>query len=78
MDDLDEWEDISRVMQRTQWSGQNTPKLQLDRNMGFDVMTFQEGIAEKPVLQEVEFVGREGGDERAYLFQELEGEKPWK
>jgi GNAT superfamily N-acetyltransferase len=75
---LSEKEDISRSMQRTQWSGQNMPKLELDKNMGFDVLTFQDGRADKPVLQEVEFVGKEGSDERAYLFQELEGEKPWK
>lgn len=75
---LDERDDISRTMQRTQWSGQNIPKLQLDKNMGFEVLTYEEGRAQKPVLQEVEFVGKDGSDDRAYLFQEIGGEKPWK
>ena len=78
LEELDEDTEIERVMQRTQWSGQNIPKLQLDNNMGFDVLTFQDGRADKPVLQEVEFVGKDGSDERAYLTQELEGEKPCK
>lgn len=76
METIDEREDISRVMQRTQWSGENTGKLKLDGRMGFQA--FLEGDENDPVTQEVEFVGTEGSDERIYLFQELDGDKPWK
>ncbi len=76
MENLDEREDISRVMQRTQWSGENTGKLRLDGSMGFQA--FLQGTENDPVTQEVEFVGNEGSDERIYLFQELNGEKQWK
>lgn len=63
---------ISRAMQRTQWSGENIPKLQLDYELGFDPFTYSDGVAEKPVLQEVPFVGNPGGDERVYLGKGLE------
>lgn len=66
--------DISRVIQRTQWSGENQAKLALDRKLGFEVLTYSEGRVEKPVLQEVDFVGTEGSDQRAYLWKDLESE----
>lgn len=75
LEKLDDRDDVSRVMQRTQWSGENTEKLRLDGEMGFQAF-LQEG--NDPVTQEVGFVGKDGSDERIYLFQELEGEKPWK
>lgn len=67
-------DDISRLIQRTQWSGQNIPKLQLDNTLNFQPFTYCEGRTEKPVLEEVEFVGKAGSDERIYLWKELEGE----
>lgn len=76
LEKIDEREDVSRVMQRTQWSGENTGKLYLDGKMGFQA--FLIGEDNDPVTQEVEFVGKDGSDERIYLGQELEGEKPWK
>jgi len=76
LQELDQQQRIDRVMQRTQWSGQNTGKLSLDGRMGFNALL--QGEENNPVTQEVEFVGNEGSDERIYLFQELEGEKPWK
>lgn len=76
MEKLDQREDISRVMQRTQWSGENTGKLKLDGKMGFEA--FLQGDENDPVTQDVPFVGNEGSDERIYLFQKLDGEKQWK
>jgi GNAT superfamily N-acetyltransferase len=76
LEKIDERENVSRVMQRTQWSGENTGKLFLDGKMGFQA--FLIGRDNDPVTQEVEFVGKEGSDQRIYLSQELEGEKPWK
>lgn len=76
LEELEEDDEIERVMQRTQWSGENTGKLKLDGRMGFQA--FLEGDENDPVTQEVEFVGTEGSDERIYLFQELDGDKPWK
>lgn len=64
--------DISRAMQRTQWSEKNSDKLRLDGKLGFEA--FLEGEENNPVTQEVEFVGKEGSDERIYLYQLLEGE----
>lgn len=69
---LQQDDQISRAMQRTQWSGENIPKLQLDYELGFDPFTYSDGVAEKPVLQEVPFVGKTGGDERVYLGKDLE------
>lgn len=74
LDRMERRDDISRVMQRTQWSGQNIPKLVIDTRLGFDKFTFSEGVAEEPVLEEVEFVGKDGSDERVYLWKELGGE----
>lgn len=71
LEKLERDEEISRVMQRTQWSGENIPKLQLDYYLGFTPFTYSEGVAEKPVIQEVPFVGNTGGDERAYLWKNL-------
>ncbi len=74
LDKVTDRDDISRVMQRTQWSGENIPKLGLDNDLGFEVFTYKEGIAEKPVLQEVDYVGKPGSDERVYLWREVEEE----
>lgn len=75
LEELDESSDTERVMQRTQWSGQNTGKLRLDGSLGFQAFLQEEN---NPVTQEVPFVGKEGSDERIYLFQELGGDTPWK
>lgn len=72
INELEDNPDIDRVMQRTQWSGENTGKLRLDGSLGFQALL--QGNENDPVTQEVEFVGKEGSDERIYLFQELEGE----
>lgn len=61
--------DISRAMQRTQWSGENTGKLFLDGKLGFS--GFLEGEENSPVTQDVDFVGKPGGDQRIYLGKEL-------
>lgn len=76
LDKLDVDGEIDRVMQRTQWSGENTGKLRLDGKMGFQA--FLQGAENDPVTQEVEFVGKQGSDERIYLFQELDGDKLWR
>lgn len=73
INELEDNPDIDRVMQRTQWSEENTGKLRLDGSLGFQALL--QGNENDPVTQEVEFVGKEGSDERIYLFQELEGEK---
>ncbi len=64
----EEDDELSRAMQRTQWSGENTAKLYLDGKMGFQA--FLQGEENDPVTQEVPFVGKEGGDERIYLWRE--------
>ena len=76
LEKLEGREDVSQVMQRTQWSGENKDKLWLDGKMGFQA--FLLGEENNPVTQEVDYVGKDGSDERLYLFQELEGEKQWK
>ena len=72
LEKLDSREEISRAMQRTQWSGENTGKLWLDGKSGFEAFLY--GEENDPVTQEVEFVGKEGGDERIYLWKDLESE----
>lgn len=72
LDKMSDDEDISRAMQRTQWSGANTAKLFLDGKMGFQA--FLLGEDNEPVTQDVPFVGKEGGDERIYLWKETQGE----
>lgn len=62
-------DDVSRAMQRTQWSGENTGKLRLDGQLGFEA--FLQGEENDPVTQGVEFVGKPGADERIYLGREL-------
>ena len=70
---LNQDENISRAMQRTQWSEENTAKLFLDGKMDFEA--FLLGEDNDPVTQEVPFVGKDGGDERIYLWRETRGEK---
>jgi ribosomal protein S18 acetylase RimI-like enzyme len=76
LQELGQSSQIEIVMQRTQWSGENTGKLRLDGRMGFQALL--QGEDNDPVTQEVPFVGTDGSDERIYLLQELDGEKPWK
>ena len=73
IDKMQEDQDIFRTMQRTQWSGENTAKLFLDGKMGFQA--FLLGEDNGPVTQDVPFVGKEGGDERIYLWRETRGEQ---
>ena len=72
LEKLQDRDDISRAMQRTQWSGENTGKLWLDGKSGFDALLYND--ENDPVTQEVEFVGKEGSDERIYLWKDLERE----
>lgn len=74
LENISERSNISRALQRTQWSGENQAKLGLDNDLSFEVLTYEDGVAEKPVLQEVDFVGTDGSDERAYLWRDVRGE----
>lgn len=68
MNTLVDRDDISRVMQRTQLSEDNQAKLNLDYQLGFNPVTY--GTENEAVLQEVDFVGTSGSDERVYLWRE--------
>ena len=61
--------DIDRIMQRTQWSPDNTGKLRLDGK--FDFKAFLNGEENQPVTQEVGLVGNTESDTRIYLGREV-------